>query len=95
MLLTKGVSIDMQNSDGWTGLFYASQNGYWVVVDMLLEKGASIDLRHKRDGFTALMLASEKGHGKVVGKLLTKGASIDVQQEDGRAPVWSSSEPLV
>ena len=33
MLLGKGATLDMQNSDGWTALFYASQNGHGGVVE--------------------------------------------------------------
>ena len=53
------------------------------MVEMLLGKGASIDLRTK-DGCTALMCASKNGHWEVVGRLLANGASIERAMVCGR-----------
>ena len=55
----------------------ASQNGHKEVVELLIEKGAAIDLA-TNDKRTPLYIASHKGHKEVVELLLSKGASIDL-----------------
>ena len=72
-LLEKGADVDTQirvdeefsvfnhNYDGWTALSYAAWNGHLEIVQMLLERGATIDLQSYELGWTALMLASKSG----------------------------------
>ena len=40
----------------------ASHNGHKEIVELLIEKGAEVNLTPITDGWTALMLASQNGH---------------------------------
>jgi len=33
--------------DGWTALFYASINGFGIIVEYLLERGANINMKDR------------------------------------------------
>ncbi|EGZ18603.1 hypothetical protein PHYSODRAFT_504685 [Phytophthora sojae] len=46
------------------------------VVDILLGKGASVELKTE-DGRTALHIAAEEGRADVIGLLLRRGANVD------------------
>ena len=53
------------------------QNGQKEVVELLLSKGAAINLADK-DGITPLHTAIQERHKEVVELLLSKGAAIDL-----------------
>jgi len=63
----------------------ASQNGHSEIVQILLVKGAKVDLQ-KKDGWSALISASQNGHSDVVKILLASEAQVDLRREDG----WSA-----
>ena len=51
--------INTVDNSGWSALMIAVNNGYDVIVDLLIEKGANIDIQSD-DGYTPLMYAIEK-----------------------------------
>jgi ankyrin repeat protein len=53
-LLALGVPIDSTNDQGVTALHLAAENGHRLVVDELLARGASMDLRDRVHGGTPL-----------------------------------------
>ncbi|KAL3297492.1 Pfs NACHT and Ankyrin domain protein [Colletotrichum asianum] len=74
LLLTKPeVDVDSKDSLGRTALFYASIEGYRVIVDILIDHHASAD-SSDRYGSTPLSLAARRGHRDVVLTLLSVGA---------------------
>jgi ankyrin repeat protein len=52
-------------------------------VELLLGKGASVNLRDTPEQFTALMFAAAEGHVKVVRLLLEHGADPSLKDADG------------
>ncbi|XP_037802563.1 ankyrin repeat domain-containing protein 50-like [Penaeus monodon] len=77
-----GVTAALQNGeeiDGFEGeltaLTAAAQAGHYDVVEYLLLKNASIDLREKNK-YTALMLAASEGHFDIVRLLVNSGADV-------------------
>ncbi|KAL8934915.1 MAG: hypothetical protein Q9211_004980 [Gyalolechia sp. 1 TL-2023] len=68
-----------------TALFHAAYNGHTEMVNVLLDRGARIDLRNGDDGMTALMEASEQGGDKMVELLLERGAQVD------KTDIWGST----
>ena len=60
----------------------AASQGHERVVDLLLQRGAEINLQSSA-GYTALMLAAFHGHERVVELLLRRGAEINLQKSDG------------
>ena len=65
-----------------TLLMTASASGHEPLVEMLLERGASLDLQESNGG-TALMAAACKGHTSIVRRLLQAGAQWELRNIDG------------
>ena len=72
------------------GLIAASHRGHKEVVQLLLEKGAHVDLPAE-NGFSALMIASQIGHKGVVEALLEARAQMNLQSKDGDSALMLAS----
>ena len=91
-LLEFGADIDVRNYKGKTGLHYAAKAGFRTVIDLLIEKGATIDALDN-NGETALFEAirstikdGEKQRAAIEA-LLAKGANPNVKNEKGLTPL--------
>lgn len=74
---------DLCDSDGWTGLHWASRHNNTDIVSSLLKAGASIN-QASRTGDTALILTAMYGNTATGLQLLkTKGCAIDAVNKDG------------
>ena len=83
-LLDQGVSVNNEDQKGWTALTAAAQEDQPDMVELLISRGAQINLRDDFGmGRTALMRASALGHAAIVDTLLAHGANIGVKREDG------------
>jgi hypothetical protein len=95
-LVDEVVGSNDDSNWGWShrratmALIRASSRGHKKVVEVLVDKGARIDLQ-REDSVTALMAASENGEREVVELLVEKGASVDLQMEDGRTALMLAS----
>jgi len=67
---------------GFTLLQVAAISGHERVVDLLLQRGAEINMQDSNGG-TALMGAAGLGHERVVDLLLQRGADIELQSRVG------------
>ena len=81
-----GAQVDAVDPAGRTALYMAAEAGESMVVEWLLEHGASIDLMNVYDGRTALHAACAAGEGKCALQLLSAGASINMRDCSGRTP---------
>ena len=77
----KVVNIKHQN----TGLHYATRKGFSGIVGVLLEAGASINIKNKF-GITPLHFASMVGNMRIVRLLLKNGADLTIKDKKGQAP---------
>ena len=68
----------------------ASQNGHKEIVELLIEKGAEVDLIDQK-GRTALTYASLRESQEIVQLLLDNGASADRTDNNG----WSALVPAI
>jgi len=68
----------------------ASSNGHKDIVQLLIGKGAILDVQLE-DDWTALMLTSSKGHKDIVQLLIDNGAILDVQKKDGYTALMLAS----
>ncbi|RYP68603.1 hypothetical protein DL771_006575 [Monosporascus sp. 5C6A] len=80
---------------GQTLLSWAVEKGHKEIVQLLLDKGAEIDLKDSKSR-TPLSWAAGKGHKEIVQLLLDKGAEIDSKDSSSRTPLsppFSKSSP--
>ena len=83
--LDGGGRIDARSpGKKYTLLMIASGQGHWRLVELLLRRGASVDLQ-AHAGVTALMFAAAEGHLAIARRLLRDGgARADLLDEAGR-----------
>ena len=91
-LLALGADIDVRNYKGKTGLHCAAKAGFLSVIDLLIEKGATIDAPDN-NGETALFEAirstikdGEKQRAAIEA-LLVKGADPNLKNGKGQTPL--------
>lgn len=73
MIKSSGVDPNMEDSQGWTALTVASDEGKVHSLRTLVELGADVN-KAERDGWTPLMFAASKGHYTIAHTLLELGA---------------------
>ena len=77
-LLADGVNIDEKSLSGETALHGAVRGGFDAIVELLLGKGAGVNVRITNGcKDTALHLAARLGQGMFVELLLEKGAGVN------------------
>jgi ankyrin repeat protein len=93
-LIAARAAVDRSNSQGFTALIVAAQNGFDAIVDCLIRvAGASV--HHVNDqGSTALHIAAQQGRLGVVRILLRAGANPNVESTDGErvTPLYLASK---
>ena len=68
-------------------LFYAADIGNKEIVELLLDAGASVDVRNKNES-TPLYAAIEGGYQSIVAFLLQQGANPNVEDNEGLTPLF-------
>ncbi|HET6599582.1 MAG TPA: ankyrin repeat domain-containing protein [Burkholderiaceae bacterium] len=82
LLLASGAHV---NQPGWSALHYAATGPKPEIVQLLLERGATVDARSP-NGTTPLMMAARYGSADSVKQLLERGADPKLaNQRDLRA----------
>lgn len=90
LLIDKGASINVADSDGNTPLMAAAKNGLTDVCKALINKGADIDARDTRNN-TPLIWAAAKGHTEICRLLIDEGTELYAQSNNGYNPlVWAA-----
>lgn len=82
-----GLSI----SSGLGPLHIACARGHKNTVNVLIQKGASINAWDK-DGKTPLYRSCENGRVKMVQLLLNKGANVNLCDKDGFSPLYAACQ---
>jgi ankyrin repeat protein len=67
-LLDAGLDVDVQAIGGWTPLMVAALENQPEMVELLLERGARLDVRNAQ-GLTAEDIARRKGHERIINLL--------------------------
>lgn len=80
----------MQNDEGQTALFLASEAGSLDAVNSLLETGASLETAAST-GWTPLFVASFNGHLEIVESLAEAGARLSIFDPRGETPLHAAS----
>ena len=81
-LLHAGLKIDEPNTEGYTPLMLACQQGNLDITNILVDAAASLNSQGKQ-GTTALMEAAENGHDRIVERLLEEGVDPAVKNQEG------------
>lgn len=72
-LIEAGADVDLANDRGWTPLHQAAYGADLILLEILLDAGASIDLSAHGDGGTPLVCALFWGHDAVADCLAQRG----------------------
>lgn len=89
-LLASGEDPNLaEESQGWTPLLVASQEGATDIASALIEAGADVD-RGSDDDWTPLMIAAQNGHDDVLVALIEAGANPRVARADNWTPLHSA-----
>ena len=90
LLIDNNAQIDIANTDGWTALMLASNEGNTDVVNLLLDNNVQTDTINV-ELHTALIIASGNGHKDVV-KLLVRSKINNLEDIPQNDPL--QKEPL-
>lgn len=83
-----GVNAPFPNSRE-NPLTLCAEKGHKVLVEMLLDKGASHDCRTKK-GCTPMFLAAKEGHLEIVELLASTGANLETPDARGNSPIMAA-----
>ena len=100
-LLTRGADINSEGGGNpWNGehhqtaLSWAAEMGHFSLVQLLVERKATIETRNW-NAQTPLSLACQEGHRRVVRLLLEKEANIEAQDHKFQTPLFLADDPEV
>jgi len=85
LLKDKRIDIDLKNDDGMTALHYAAGSGDGLILRLLLEYGARINVVDGQ-GNSPLHLASDANAFAVAQELVDHGADVSSINVDSKTP---------
>jgi Ankyrin repeats (3 copies)/Ankyrin repeats (many copies) len=85
LLIERGASLDVVDSNGRGPLFYAARAGRRDIVEWLVRNGVEMDTKDS-DGRSAIFYACEEGCLSTVEFLLAEGAEFAAVDIDGDTP---------
>ena len=88
ILLEKGATISIADSDGLTALHAGALGGHAAVTRLLVKAGADLEVAISSTGAKALHLAAIRGHSEVVNALIEAGANPNSRRLDGSTPLY-------
>ena len=82
-------SVNAQDKNGWTPLFWAAGNGHAKVARILLDAGAHVDIQDQNGNTPLHLVASglSQDHIDVARALLDAGAKVDIRNSQGSTPI--------
>lgn len=84
---SKGVNVNVKDSQGRTALAWASHNGYTEIVKILIDKGVKVNERTGSQKATALLFPSINGDFPTAKLLLESGADVNIADIEGVTPI--------
>lgn len=79
--ISSGIDINFVDVNGNNALHFATLHGKLDVVQLLVEAGAKLELKHKRYGTTPLVTAVKRGRSEIVQFLINSGADVHTNYE--------------
>ncbi|XP_070765650.1 CARD- and ANK-domain containing inflammasome adapter protein [Enoplosus armatus] len=89
--LLEDTDINIVNSSNETLLHVAAEYGHLSIIELLIRKGARLDMQDNK-GHTALHKAASRGHTETVRTLIQAGAPIYTPDLQGKTPVHLAAE---
>ena len=97
--LAAGRDVNAKDADtGWdideglTPLHFAAGRGHEEIVELLITKGASVNVRDD-DGWTPLHFTSDYVHKEIAELLIDKGADVNAKANDGLTALDVATHP--
>lgn len=84
-----GYSDLVGKEGGLTALHYAARDGYLAAAELLIARGADIDLA-SGDGTSPLLMATVNGNYDLAMRFLAEGADPTLESEDGATPLFAT-----
>ncbi|XP_056433606.1 caskin-2-like [Gadus chalcogrammus] len=88
---TKRLSVNYQDSDGFSALHHAALSGTVELLSLLLEAQAMVDIRDV-NGMRPLHYAAWQGKADSVLVLLRGGAAVNLASQDGQVPLHLAAQ---
>lgn len=83
----RGADVNAKNKDDLTPLYVACERGHLEMVTLLLEAGASHQMRLPQSNWTPLAIASNGGRNKCVKVLMQHGADPNIKAHFQHTPL--------
>ena len=81
--MKKGISVNIEDSAGYTALHYGARNGHYKVCELLLKNGSHINTVTRSGRASPLHRAATQGHAEIIDLLLKSGADPNISDADG------------
>lgn len=90
LLTANSIDVNIRDKNGRNPLIWAASKGVYDIAQLLIDKGADLNLRTKKEGYTALTTSIVFGHKELAKLLIVKGANLDLRDKNDRtALMWS------
>lgn len=90
LLMSKGVPVDTQNTQGLTALMIASSQGCAKAVKLLLEKTTQVDQKDSHGKTALFWAATHDNNREILTLLIGAGANVDLQDDRGRSALMEA-----
>jgi len=94
-MLACGAKLDMKTTEGWYPLHTAAYYGPADMIDLLVSKGADVNVRGDFDGWTPLHMAAQQDDPAVVKALLKDGADKTIKSASGKTAAEMATDPAI
>src|SRR5437879_10311512 len=91
-LLDQRADVNSRNAVGAAPIHEAAWNGNVELIDLLLARGADVNLRHADGGSTPLHYAVITNHVEAVRTLLKHGADLQAEYRSGATPLHLAAD---
>jgi len=87
LLIKAGGDVNSRDENGMTPIFFASTKD---MAELLLDKGATIDIKDEKHGSTPLHRVWAMGHNEAAEVLIERGAHMYTKNNKGQIPLNTS-----